>query len=172
MDYRVNRIIQARILEWVTFPFSRRSSQPRDRTQVSRIAGGFFTSWATREAQRTLWRFLKILHTGLPQDPAFSLLGLNSMREHNTNQHMLHKFQVGSIYTERDQWVTKMSTDRLMDTEDVAREYVHHGIRPSHGREWNGAFCSNMDTLGDDHTMWREPERKGRKPMISLLGKI
>ena len=40
-----------RILEWVAFPFSRGSSQPRDRTQVSHIAGGFFISWATREAQ-------------------------------------------------------------------------------------------------------------------------
>ena len=39
------------ILEWVAFPFSRGSSQPRDGTQVSHIAGGFFTSWATREAQ-------------------------------------------------------------------------------------------------------------------------
>ena len=47
----VHVILQARILEWVTFPFFRGSSQPRDRTQVSRIAGGFFTSWATREAQ-------------------------------------------------------------------------------------------------------------------------
>ena len=43
------RILQARILEWVAFPFSRGSSQPRDRTQVSRTAGGFFTSWATKE---------------------------------------------------------------------------------------------------------------------------
>ena len=43
--------IQVGILEWVTFSFSRGSSQPRDRTQVSRIAGRFFTSWATREAQ-------------------------------------------------------------------------------------------------------------------------
>ena len=34
-----------------TFPFSRGSSLPRDRTQVSHIAGGFFTSWATRETQ-------------------------------------------------------------------------------------------------------------------------
>ena len=41
---------QARILEWVAFPFSRGSSQPRDQTQASCIAGGFFTSWATREA--------------------------------------------------------------------------------------------------------------------------
>ena len=35
----------------VAFPFSRGSSQPRDQTQVSHIAGAFFTSWATREAQ-------------------------------------------------------------------------------------------------------------------------
>ena len=44
-------ILQARILGWVAFPFSRGSSQPRDWTQVSHIAGGFFTSWATREDQ-------------------------------------------------------------------------------------------------------------------------
>ena len=50
-DYTVDGILQARILEWVAFPFSRGSSQPRDRTQVSCISGGFFTSWATREAQ-------------------------------------------------------------------------------------------------------------------------
>ena len=40
-----------RILEWVAFPFHRGSSQPRDQTQVSHIAGRFFTSWATREPQ-------------------------------------------------------------------------------------------------------------------------
>ena len=50
MDYTVHGILQARILEWVAFPFSRGSSQPRDRTQVSYIVGGFFSSWATREA--------------------------------------------------------------------------------------------------------------------------
>ena len=43
MDYTVNRILQARVLEWVAFPFSRGSSQPRDQTQVSYMAGGFFT---------------------------------------------------------------------------------------------------------------------------------
>ena len=35
--------------EWVAIPFSRGSSQPRDRTQVSHIAGWLFTVWATRE---------------------------------------------------------------------------------------------------------------------------
>ena len=44
MDYTVHGVFQTRILEWVAVPFSRGSSQPRDRTQVSYIAGGFFTS--------------------------------------------------------------------------------------------------------------------------------
>ena len=51
MDYTVHGTLQASIREWVAFPFSSRSSKPRDRTQVSSIAGGFFTSWATKEAQ-------------------------------------------------------------------------------------------------------------------------
>ena len=46
----VHGILQARILEWVAIPFSRGSSQPRDWTQVSYIAGRFFTIWSPREA--------------------------------------------------------------------------------------------------------------------------
>ena len=46
----VHEISQARILEWVAIPFSRRSSRPRDWTQVFCITGSFFTSWATRKA--------------------------------------------------------------------------------------------------------------------------
>ena len=49
----VHGILQARTLEWVAFPFSRGSSQPRDQTQVFHIAGGFFTSWVTRGAKNT-----------------------------------------------------------------------------------------------------------------------
>ena len=44
-------ILQARILERIAMPSSRGSSQPRDQTQISLIAGGFFTVWATRGAQ-------------------------------------------------------------------------------------------------------------------------
>ena len=51
MDYTVYGILQDRILEWTAVPSSRGSSQPRDKTYVSLIAGGFSTSWATREAQ-------------------------------------------------------------------------------------------------------------------------
>ena len=46
----VHGILQAKILEWVATPSSRGSSQPRDRTQVSHVAGRFFTVWDTREA--------------------------------------------------------------------------------------------------------------------------
>ena len=46
----VHGIIQARILEWAAIPFSKGSSQPRDRTQVSCTAGRFFHIWATWEA--------------------------------------------------------------------------------------------------------------------------
>ena len=51
IDYTAHEILQARILEWVASPFSRGSSQSRNRTRVSCIAGGFFTSWVAREAQ-------------------------------------------------------------------------------------------------------------------------
>ena len=55
MDYHlpgssVHGILQTRILEWVAICSSRGSSQPKDWTGVSWIAGGFFTSWAIREA--------------------------------------------------------------------------------------------------------------------------
>ena len=51
----VHEILQARIVEWVAIPFSRGSFWPRDQTQVSCIAGTFFTIWATREAHLHLY---------------------------------------------------------------------------------------------------------------------
>ena len=50
VDYTGHGILQARILEWVAYPFSSGSSRPRNQTGVSCIAGGFFTNWAMREA--------------------------------------------------------------------------------------------------------------------------
>ena len=57
MGYTFHGSLQARILEWVAFPFSRGSSQPRDWTQVSCIAGGFFTSQVIRESLQVLLDF-------------------------------------------------------------------------------------------------------------------
>ena len=44
--YQLNHKGSPRILEWVAYPFSRESSQPRNGTGVSCIAGEFFTNWA------------------------------------------------------------------------------------------------------------------------------
>ena len=48
--YHLSHQGSPRILEWAAYPFSMGSSWPRNQTRVSCIAGGFFTSWATREA--------------------------------------------------------------------------------------------------------------------------
>ena len=73
MDYSqpgasVHGILQARILEWVAMPSSRGSSQARDQTQVSHIAVGFLTGWATREVQE-YWSGKPISSPGEVPDP-------------------------------------------------------------------------------------------------------
>ena len=60
--YSAHGIFQARVLEWVAISFSRRSSRPRDWTQVSRIVGRHFTIWATREVLYTLIMCLFIIY--------------------------------------------------------------------------------------------------------------
>ena len=61
MDYTVPGILQAKILEWVAFSFSRGSFQPRDRTQVSHTAGRLVTSRITREAHNQWHSYLTAL---------------------------------------------------------------------------------------------------------------
>jgi len=66
--YQLSHQGSSRILEWIAHPFSRGSSQPRNRTQVSCIAGRFFTSWATREWTQNIiilgmWFWNQILST-------------------------------------------------------------------------------------------------------------
>ena len=58
-------ILQARILEWVAMPFSRRSSQPRDQTWVFCTASRFFTLWATRATPRLIHWSLNCLCGGI-----------------------------------------------------------------------------------------------------------
>ena len=63
--YQLSHKGSPRILEWVAYPFSRRSSQPRNWTGVFCIAGRFFTNWAIREVS---W----VSSTQLPHTHAFS----------------------------------------------------------------------------------------------------
>ena len=70
-------IFQARVLEWVAISFSKGSSQPRDRTQVSHIARRFFTIWATRKPYACInrypvcpwgWGVIPVIHKVLKQE--------------------------------------------------------------------------------------------------------
>ena len=72
--------LQTRMLEWVTMPPSRGSSQPRDQTQVSHIAGIVFTIWATRKPKDTRVGSLSLL------------LGIFLTQE--SNQGLLHCRQI------------------------------------------------------------------------------
>ena len=76
--FSIHRILQTRILEWITIAFSRETSQPRNQTLVSCMAGRFFTIWATvmvnnfalelREKSSTQWisLFKKVCKTTRP----------------------------------------------------------------------------------------------------------
>ena len=65
----VHGVFQVRILKWIAISFSRGSSQPKNRTQVSCIAGRFFTNWAMREGRivTILWWFLLYINMNWPQ---------------------------------------------------------------------------------------------------------
>ena len=82
MDYSppgssVHGILQTRILEWVAMPSSRGSFQLRDQAQVSRIAGGFFTIWVTREVQK-YWSGYPIPSPGHLPNPGVTPASLTS----------------------------------------------------------------------------------------------
>ena len=53
-------ILQVKILEWIAMPSFKGSAQPRERTQVSGIAGRFFTIWATREEVVNYWAMREV----------------------------------------------------------------------------------------------------------------
>ena len=76
-------ILQARILEWVAIPFSRGSSQPRDRNHISCIAGGFFTVWVTREATSK----------PLPLDTHYSRSGFSECSSNITQEWLKYRWQ-------------------------------------------------------------------------------
>ena len=61
--YQLSHQRSLRKLNWVAYPFSRGSSWPMNWTGVSSIAGGFFTSWDTREAPKQVWKSLQFILT-------------------------------------------------------------------------------------------------------------
>ena len=92
-SWTVQGILHTRILEWVAFPFSSGSSQPRDQTHVSHIAGGFFTSRATKEAQEH-WSGWPIPSLGdLPDpgiEPGFPALQADTLPTELSGKPLVH----------------------------------------------------------------------------------
>ena len=76
--YQLNHQESPRILEWVANPFPSRSSRPRNQTGISCIAGGFFTSWATREAQVSAFTDSKVSYSSSICFPPSKSLVLSS----------------------------------------------------------------------------------------------
>ena len=96
-DSSVHGILQKKILEWVAIPFSSGSSQPRDWTQVSHIAGGFFTLSATREThylRQIEWSINVSLFIELVLTTCLKFILLldwiPSLLDHSINKHELY----------------------------------------------------------------------------------
>ena len=83
----VHGILQARIVEWVAMSSSKGPSQPKDQTQVSHVAGEFFTDWATREhRQRSLGKLRRPLQLTAAQGSYRSTGLLAKIEAQNTPQ--------------------------------------------------------------------------------------
>ena len=114
-DCIVHGILQARRMEWVAFPFSRGSSQPRDQIQVTCIAGRFFTSWAIREAQE-YWRGQPIPSPVDLSDPGIKL-GSSAL-------------QADSLPTELSGSSTKTATDSMQTSKhgNAPKNFVYKQV--------------------------------------------
>ena len=82
----IHVIFQARVLEWVAISFCRGSSQPKDRTQVSHIAGRRFTVWDTREASQNHQK----------QGKSETLIGKRSVKTHGNAVYCVHEQAPGA----------------------------------------------------------------------------
>ena len=114
MDCTVHWILQIRVLEWVVFPFSRGSSQPRDWTQVSHITGRFFTLWATREAQVSYPKYISPF--AWPPNPcaeaSWNISVQLSVCYGDWQTHMHHSYDLQQKYHGFLQWEHWNATDK------------------------------------------------------------
>ena len=132
MDYTVNGILQARILEWVAFPFSRGSSQARDWAQVSSIAGRFFTSWATREAQE-YWSGWPIPSPGDLPDPGIKP-GSSALQADSLPTEKLIHPDNGILFSAKRKWAMKKKQRHYFVNKGLSKQ--SHAFSSSHVWMW------------------------------------
>ena len=169
----VHGILQARILEWVAFHFSRGSSQPRDGTQVSCIAGEFFTSWAQGKPNGLLFSFKKEWSA----DPCHNMevpwkLAAEWKKPATEASHCMPSWNVQSRYwfpevwrkegwgvTARESWVSSWGNKTVLENDawTTLRTYQAAVNRALWGV--TGAACeSHCDKRGLN---WREQVHRG-----------
>ena len=124
-------ILQARILEWVAFPFSRGSSQPGDQTQVSHIAGEFLTVWATKEGQE-YWSGEPIPSPAELPDLGIKL-GSPALQADSLPSEPQGKFKntgVGSLSLLQGIFSTQESNWGLLHSRQILYQLSYHGSPP------------------------------------------
>ena len=140
----VHRFFQTSVPEWVAISYSRRSSQPRNQTWVSCIAGGFFTNWAIREAKNT--------HTVVPKgeergkmstglSPVSTAAGINEW-----NKRPFHYPASGAPYLLIGEL---LCPNKQVDSREAcasAKEgYLHALVRiPKTEQHKSGGFCQTV----------------------------
>ena len=112
----VHGILQARILEWGAIPFSRGPSWPRDQTQVSCIAGRFFTVSATRETclfilLRLIFCYAIFINHKLNHAPSLQV----SVKFSSWNKNSLEKMWIRSNIYDKVLWFWSCSSSRWVN---------------------------------------------------------
>ena len=123
-------ILQVRILEWVVISPSRESSQPRYQTQVSRIAGGFFTIWA-----------------GKPKNTGVGSLSLlqGIFLTQKSNHGLLHCRWIFYQLSYQDAHKVKLK-DLLLARSLLCRGHVHNGrVGVKEGPVWLQILDAHQD---------------------------
>ena len=146
MDYVVHGILQARILEWAALTLFRRSSQPKDGTQVSCIAGRSFTVWDVREAQEH-WRGEPIPSPGDLADPGIKP-GSHELLVDSTRQEgwVLKNWCFGTVVldkTLRVPWTVRRSNQSIL--KKINPEYSLEGLRLK--LQYFGNLMRRVDSL-------------------------
>ena len=152
MHYTVHGILQDRVLEWVAFPFSRGSSQPRDWTQVSCIAGGFFTRiLAGGLFTRILYQNLR--PQGKPKNTGVASLSLQRIfPTQELNQGLLHCRRI--LYQLSYQGNPTRSCLTLCNPIDCSLLGSSvHGISQAKILEWVAIPCSRGLSRPRDQTL-------------------
>ena len=147
LGFSVHGILQARILERVAMFSSRGSSQPRDWTQVSWIAGRFFTVWATREAQEywSAGRFFTSWAARTRSGPLFLVYFPNSVVPKIAAQ------KYNAVYVNRDIWPWSLTIHNL-NLYFSSGMFLNTWIKHQWAWKWNFKYFKHTHTHIHTHT--------------------